>query len=134
MPDTDDLRHLAEAITVYRKWLELDGRAWPGDLDVLRTIRRAATTGQLADSSGQPAESGPPRQRTPTPARHPDGGSEAPLASLLATPEAARYLSISERSLRRLRDRGDLPAIRVGARGVRYRIADLDAYIDLSYR
>ena len=68
----------------------------------------------------------------------PEGVAEAPPVSetvdgsqtLLRLPEAARRLSVSASTLRRLRDRGEVPSVRVGARGVRFRPADLAAYLD----
>jgi excisionase family DNA binding protein len=51
------------------------------------------------------------------------------LESGLLTPaEAATYLRVSLRSLRRLVARGDLPVTRIG-RANRYRQSDLDGYI-----
>ncbi len=53
-----------------------------------------------------------------------------PTAALLLTPrEAAHSLSISERTLWTLAQRGDLPAIHIG-RSVRYCIDDLRRYIE----
>ncbi len=50
---------------------------------------------------------------------------------LLTTPEAADYLSVSTAFLERDRWAGaSVPFIRVGARAVRYRGTDLDAYIE----
>ena len=47
---------------------------------------------------------------------------------LLTISEAAEYLSISERSIKRLIARGDLPCIRVGS-ALRFAFADLEAFI-----
>ena len=47
---------------------------------------------------------------------------------LLTISEAAEYLAISERSVKRLIARGDLPCIRVGS-ALRFAFADLDALI-----
>lgn len=50
---------------------------------------------------------------------------------LLVTPrEAARMLSVSERTLWGLTKRGEVPAVRVGVRSVRYSIAALQAWIE----
>ncbi len=50
---------------------------------------------------------------------------------LLTTKEAAQYLGVSEAFLERDRWAGArVPFIRVGARAVRYRLSDLDAYIE----
>jgi excisionase family DNA binding protein len=49
---------------------------------------------------------------------------------LLFTPrEAAKALSVCEKTLWSLSKRGDLPAVRIG-RAVRYDVADLRAFID----
>lgn len=47
---------------------------------------------------------------------------------LLTISEAAEYLAISERSVKRLIARGDLPCIRVGS-ALRFAFADLEAFI-----
>lgn len=52
---------------------------------------------------------------------------------ILTSPEAARYLKLSERTLAAMRARGDGPhftRLHVSGRGVRYRLADLDGWID----
>lgn len=50
---------------------------------------------------------------------------------LLTTKEAAPYLGVSEAFLERDRWAGArIPFIRIGARAVRYRLSDLDAYIE----
>ena len=48
---------------------------------------------------------------------------------LLKPREAARCLAVSERLLRDLTNRSDLPCVRIG-RAVRYDPADLEAWID----
>ncbi|WP_445809947.1 helix-turn-helix domain-containing protein [Yoonia sp.] len=53
--------------------------------------------------------------------------SSKPLR-LLTISEAAEYLAISERSIKRLIARGDLPCIRVGS-ALRFVFADLEAFI-----
>jgi excisionase family DNA binding protein len=50
-------------------------------------------------------------------------------ALLLTTPQAARSLAISERTLWDLTKRGEIPAVRIG-RSVRYDPEDLKAWID----
>ena len=47
---------------------------------------------------------------------------------LLTISEAAEYLAISERSVKRLIARGDLPCIRFGST-LRFAFADLEAFI-----
>ena len=54
---------------------------------------------------------------------------------LLTTKEAARILGVSVAFLERDRWAGaEIPFIRVGSRGVRYRRSDLDAYIESRIR
>ena len=49
---------------------------------------------------------------------------------LLSTKEAARYLGVSAAFLERDRWAGArIPFVRVGSRAVRYRITDLDAFV-----
>lgn len=49
---------------------------------------------------------------------------------LLNTPEAARVLGVSKAFLERDRWAGPrIPFVRIGSRAVRYRLADLDAYV-----
>jgi excisionase family DNA binding protein len=50
-------------------------------------------------------------------------------ALLLTTPQAARSLAISERTLWDLTKRGEIPVVRIG-RSVRYDPEDLKAWID----
>ena len=53
-----------------------------------------------------------------------------PPSPLLVTPrEAARLLAVSERTLWSLAAAGEIPRVRIG-RAVRYRVADLRAYVD----
>ncbi len=54
----------------------------------------------------------------------------APMPKLLVTPrEAAKALSICEKTLWTLTKRGEIPAVRFG-RAVRYDVADLQAFIN----
>ncbi|MGZ4666218.1 MAG: helix-turn-helix domain-containing protein [Frankiaceae bacterium] len=48
---------------------------------------------------------------------------------LLNYPEAAKHLRISTQGVRRLVDRGELAAVRVGDRSVRFSVDALDAYV-----
>lgn len=55
--------------------------------------------------------------------------------NLLTTPEAATILGVSKAFLERDRWAGArIPFIKVGARAVRYRVSDLEAYIDRQSR
>ena len=46
---------------------------------------------------------------------------------LLTEPEAAKATGLSTRTLFSLRQSGKLPFVRVGAKAIRYRVADLEA-------
>ncbi len=48
---------------------------------------------------------------------------------LLSYKETARYLSMSEPYLRRLKAKGEIPFVPIGSRGVRFRIDSLIAWI-----
>lgn len=53
----------------------------------------------------------------------------------MRTPEAARYVALSESSLMKMRLTGDGPLfVKVGPRAVAYRKADLDAWLDARVR
>ena len=49
--------------------------------------------------------------------------------AVLDTREAAAYLAVAESTLRRMVRRGDLPHVRLGEVGVRFRLVDLDAWL-----
>ena len=56
-------------------------------------------------------------------------------AECMRTPEAARYVALSESTLTKMRLRGDGPLfIKVGPRAVAYRKADLDAWLEARVR
>jgi excisionase family DNA binding protein len=56
-------------------------------------------------------------------------------SQLLNTKQAANYLSVSNAFLERDRWAGArIPFIKIGSRAVRYRVSDLDAYIESSIR
>jgi excisionase family DNA binding protein len=50
--------------------------------------------------------------------------------SLLSYKEAARYLSVSESYLRRLKRRGLVPCVFIGDRGIRFRVSSLNRWIE----
>jgi excisionase family DNA binding protein len=53
------------------------------------------------------------------------------MSSLLTTQQAAELLNVSPAFLERNRCQGaDIPFIKVGSRAVRYRLSDLEAYLD----
>jgi excisionase family DNA binding protein len=51
------------------------------------------------------------------------------VSPLLTLEEAARYLRIEERTMRSIRQRGEIPVVRVSPGRIAFRIEDLDAYI-----
>jgi len=56
-------------------------------------------------------------------------------SNLLTTSEAAEYLCVSKAFLERDRWAGArIPFVKVGSRAVRYRLADLDAYLEAQMR
>lgn len=56
-------------------------------------------------------------------------GTQRPLVGLVDSVDAAKYLAIGERTFRRLVADGKIPRRRIGAL-VRYRVSDLDAFIE----
>ena len=63
-----------------------------------------------------------------------DARGERPLRLLLTAREAARAMSISERTLWSLTSpRGEIPAVRLGS-AVRYALADLEAWVRTAKR
>jgi excisionase family DNA binding protein len=44
--------------------------------------------------------------------------------------QAAKYLSVSESYLRRLKSRGEIPHVYVGTRGIRFRVSSLNRWIE----
>ena len=52
------------------------------------------------------------------------------LNQLLTYKQAAKYLSVSESYLRRLKSHGVVPHVYVGNRGVRFRVSSLNRWIE----
>jgi excisionase family DNA binding protein len=52
------------------------------------------------------------------------------VSPLLTLEEAARYLRIEERTMRSIRQRGEIPVVRVSPGRIAFRTSDLDAYIE----
>ena len=53
------------------------------------------------------------------------------MKALLTTEEASRFLGMSKQFLERDRWQGaTIPYIRIGARSIRYRLEDLEAYLE----
>lgn len=49
---------------------------------------------------------------------------------LLSYIQAARYLSISEPYLRRLKQQGQIPFVLIGLRGVRFKLSSLNSWVE----
>ncbi|MBI3556394.1 MAG: helix-turn-helix domain-containing protein [Deltaproteobacteria bacterium] len=60
------------------------------------------------------------------------GPVQAPIFEnqLLSYSEAARYLSVSESYLRRLKALGQIACVLIGSRGVRFRVGSLNRWIE----
>ena len=54
----------------------------------------------------------------------------ATASLLFTTREAARMLRVCERTLWGMTKRGEISAVRVGRRGVRYSVKDLELYVE----
>jgi len=50
--------------------------------------------------------------------------------AVLDARETAAYLAVAESTLRRMVRRGELPHVRLGEVGVRFRLVDLDSWLD----
>lgn len=50
--------------------------------------------------------------------------------NLLSYKEAARYLSISESFLRRLKSQGRITFVPMGSRGIRFKLSSLDKWVE----
>ncbi len=49
---------------------------------------------------------------------------------LLNYKQTARYLSLSEQHIRRLKSKGQIPYIRIGSRSVRFRVKSLNQWVE----
>jgi excisionase family DNA binding protein len=102
----------AQLLTALKREREIRGRAWPPSLDgFLRDLeaRVWADSAQAADIALELHS-----------ARPQDAGMQT-----LSIAEAARTLGVHRSTMARMVDRGELPAIRVGAR-LRIRVAALE--------
>jgi excisionase family DNA binding protein len=112
--DAPALRHLARALEEHRGWCRAAGLGFPAQLEEF--ARFVARNGQ--ERTNLPDDS--PTVDTPP---------MAPIA--LTYREAGALLSVGERTIRRLVEQGELPAITVGGpRTRRIRREDLVAYAD----
>lgn len=107
--------HLVRALAEHRKWCRSRGVPLPAAIETLLTALAASCGQQRPEVGGMPvgSEAGP----VPT----------EPL--LLDDAAAAVRLSISERSVRRLRANGALPTVMAGGRRLT-RLADLEKFVE----
>lgn len=106
--------HLAVALRQHQEWAARSGMALPQELAQLQA---ALTTRATRGQDGTPLED-------LWSVRH--GQDMAPR--LVTYANAARLLSVHERTVKRLVASGDLPVVRIGG-AARIRTADLDDYI-----
>ena len=106
------LVHLARALKLYEAWCRANPPRMPVELSRLADV--------LAASGGLPRTTLAPVE---------DPGDGAPVHDALDYRAAADRLSVSDRTVRRLVKRGDLPAVDIGGCR-RIRTTDLAAYVD----
>jgi excisionase family DNA binding protein len=112
--DASSRRHLARAVESHRRWCRETGHAFPAQLEEFARFL---------------ARNGQERTNLPADSTTVDTPPMAPIA--LTYREAGALLSVGERTIRRLVDKGELPAITVGGpRTRRIRREDLVAYAD----
>jgi excisionase family DNA binding protein len=110
--DDEARAHLLRALAGYRQDCRRDRVAFPAGLaDLIAT---------LAASNGQ---------QRPTFAPIDSDGDDRPMPLLLEPADAARALSLSERTLRRLVRDGELAAVKVGA-ATRFAPEDLEQFVE----
>ena len=119
--DPEDRRHLQRALGVYVAFLRIHGESWPG-----------VTALAAAVKAGQPCGHNRPDQADRGDDRHDAVGSQH--ERLLAPDAAAEILGVSARTLRRRVAEGEIPAIRLGPRTVRFDPHDLARYIERTRR
>jgi len=108
----------------------------PGLFDTAASCSEPSTPRMRQAADGKPARSTitaaslrrEPPLRPSEPTREADAG-EAATPQLLREREAANLLAISPRKLWELRERGEIPHVRLG-RAVRYDVADLQRWIN----
>jgi excisionase family DNA binding protein len=106
-------QHLARALEDHRRWCRVNGIAFPPGLDQL--ARLAVTGGQ---------------ERT-DPLAEPVLAEAGPVAIALTFEEAGALLSVGERTVRRLVERGALRAVTIGGGSARRILrADLEHYAE----
>ena len=112
----EDRHHLQRALGVYVAFLRVHGESWPGVAALAAAVK-----------SGQPSGQDRPDAADHGNDRHATDGSQH---GLLAPDAAAEYLGVSARTLRRRVADGDIPAIRLGPRTIRFDPDDLADYIE----
>ena len=114
MPDV--VRHLTFALSAHLRRLHQDGRAVPREVEELTIylIRSVSF-----------------RQEPPLAARGPSHGHDAHMSGrlLVTKGEAAERLGVSVRTVERLVATGRLPQVHI-ERSARFRVRDLEAYVD----
>lgn len=106
--------HLVRALAAYRGWLRSRWQPIPEGFD------------EIADALAIRARSGQEYRLLASPPATPD---TAPMLLLLKPEDVAELLAVSQRSVRRLIDSGELPTVRVG-NAVRVHRDDLERYVD----
>ncbi len=114
MNDLAAARHLATALAAHRVRVERDGGAVPDSLRLLEHLASFRVTGGQEGSVFGASDSGVDDQ--------------AMTPRLLTFRQVADALGVSESSVKRVVDRGELPAVKVGG-AVRVRTDDLDSYV-----
>lgn len=107
--DPASARHLVRAIDAYRAWCRVNGYRLPDALDRLALLARSG-------------------QSRPEIAESDDLGQDAGMPLMFDYDDAARLLSVSPRTIRRLVASGELPAVTVTPGTRRILRADLEAY------
>ena len=111
----EDRHHLKQALGTYVAFLRIHGESWPGVTSLLAALR--AGPGQERPDAADHGND-----------RHDADGSQQ--CALLAPDAAAEVLGVSARTLRRRVADGDIPAIRLGPRTIRFDPDDLADYIE----
>lgn len=120
-----DAAHLASALRRYRGTLRLEGAGTPSSLDALERVFVRVWASRQSASPADTSTHDTGRQGRPE-----LGGVLEPADSGLMTgKQAAARIGCAVRTLQRREAAGELSPIRHG-RVVRYRRADVDAYLD----
>lgn len=113
--DPEARAHLARALAGHRRWCQVNGYAWPPDLERLALAVRSGLERTNSDVGDEV-----------------DHDPIVPLAYTFA--HAGELLDgLSEKTIKRLADRGELPVVEIG-RSRRIARADLEAFLDRQRR